>query len=85
MEMMTVLVGIAIGAHFTKVLKDSGKQSFTKEEIIKLHAEAVIKASEELNEQKEKSGQKEKDVEYPKPMSDIPSWLLRNRLLPLHN
>ena len=73
MEMMTVLVGIAIGAHFTKVLKDSGKQSFTKEEIIKLHAEAVIKASEELNEQKEKSGQKEKDVEYPKPMSDIPS------------
>lgn len=70
---MIMLVGIAIGSHFTKVLEDSDKQSFTKEEIIKLHAEAVMKASEELSERKEKREQKEKDKEYPKPMSDIPS------------
>lgn len=82
---MTMLVGIAIGAHFAKVLEASDKQSFTKEEIIQLHTEAVMKASEELSERKKEREQKEKDKEYPKPMSDIPSWLLRNRLLPLHN
>lgn len=73
MEMMIMLVGIAIGAHFTKALEDSGKQSFTKEEIIQLHTKAVIEASEELSARKEKREQKEKDEECPKPMSDIPS------------
>lgn len=67
MEIMFILVGVSIGAHFAKALEDSGKQSFTKEEIIQLHTEAVMKASKELSERKEK------DKEYPKPMSDIPS------------
>lgn len=33
---MFILAGVFIGAHFTKALEDSGKQLFTKEEIIKL-------------------------------------------------
>lgn len=44
-EMIIMLVGLGLGGHFGKALEDSGKENFTKDEILSIHASSIAKFS----------------------------------------
>lgn len=44
-EMIIMLVGLGLGGHFGKALEDSGKENFTKDEILSIHASSIAKIS----------------------------------------
>lgn len=45
-EMIIMLVGLGLGGHFGKALEDSGKENFTKDEILSIHASSIAKFCE---------------------------------------
>lgn len=40
-EMIIMMIGLGLGGHFQKALDESGKETFTKDEIIPIHAKAL--------------------------------------------
>lgn len=40
------MIGMGLGGHFNKALEESGKETFTKEDLIPIHAKAVMEFCE---------------------------------------
>lgn len=41
-----MMIGMGLGGHFNKALEESGKETFTKEDLILIHAKAVMEFCE---------------------------------------
>lgn len=54
-EAIIMMIGMGLGYHFNKALEESGKETFTKEDLIPIHAKAVM----EFFAAKKKEGAKE--------------------------
>lgn len=55
-----VMIGVGLGSHFQKALDESGKETFTKDE---LHAKALTDFCENFSEKKKEEEQKNKEAE----------------------
>ena len=56
-EVIIMMIGMGLGGHFNKALEESGKETFTKEDLIPSHAKAVMEffaAKKKEGEQKAK-------------------------------
>lgn len=51
--MIIMLVGLGLGGHFGKALEDSGKETFTKDEILSIHAVSITKFCEDLKKKQQ--------------------------------
>lgn len=49
------------GGHFNKALEESGKETFTKEDLIPIHAKAVMEFCESFAAKKKEGEQKAKE------------------------
>lgn len=47
-----MMIGLGLGGHFQKALDESGKETFTKDEIIPIHAKALTDFCENFSEKK---------------------------------
>lgn len=73
-EMIVMMLGLSLGGRLVNLLEKEGKVSFTKDEIIALHAKAVAECSEEFASKRKDIEQSEAEEELPlKPLSNIPS------------
>lgn len=41
-EMIIMMIGLGLGSHFRDALEKSGKETFTKEDLIPIHANAIV-------------------------------------------
>lgn len=62
-EMIIMMIGLGLGGHFQKALDESGKETFTKDDIIPIHAKALTDFCESFSEKKKEEEQKNKEVE----------------------
>lgn len=62
-EMIIMMIGIGLGGHFQKALDESGKETFTKDEIIPIHTKALTDFCENFSEKKKEEEQKNKEAE----------------------
>ena len=62
-EMIIMMIGLGLGGHFQKALDESGKETFTKDEIIPIHAKALTDFCESFSKKKKEEEQKNKEVE----------------------
>lgn len=60
-EVIIMMIGIGLGGHFNKALEESGKETFTKEDLIPIHAKAVMEFCEILAAEKKEGEQKAKE------------------------
>ena len=51
-EMIIMMIGLGLGGHFQKALDESGKETFTKDEIIPIHAKALTDFCESFSKKK---------------------------------
>lgn len=49
-EMIIMMIGLELGGHFQKALDESGKETFTKDDIIPIHAKALTDFCENFSE-----------------------------------
>lgn len=59
-EMIIMVIGLGLGSHFQKALDESGKETFTKDDI---HAKAFTDFCESFSKKKKEEEQKNKEVE----------------------
>lgn len=59
-EMIIMMIGLGLGSHFHKALDESGKETFTKDDI---HAKALTDFCESFSEKKKEEEQKNKEAE----------------------
>ena len=62
-EMIIMVIGLGLGSHFQKALDESGKETFTKDDIIPIHAKALTDFCESFSKKKKEEEQKNKEVE----------------------
>lgn len=62
-EMIIIMIGLGLGGHFQKALDESGKETFTKDDIIPIHAKALTDFCESFSKKKKEEEQKNKEVE----------------------
>lgn len=62
-EMIIMMIGLGLGGHFQKALDESGKETFTKDDIIPIHAKALTDFCENFSEKKKEEEQKNKEAE----------------------
>lgn len=62
-EMIIMMIGLGLGGHFQKALDESGKETFTKNDIIPIHAKALTDFCESFSKKKKEEEQKNKEVE----------------------
>lgn len=62
-EMIIMMIGFGLGGHFQKALDESGKETFTKDDIILIHTKAVTDFCENFSEKKKEEKQKNKEAE----------------------
>lgn len=62
-EMIIMMIGLGLGGHFQKALDESGKETFTKDDIIPIHAKALTDFCESFSKKKKEEEQKNKEVE----------------------
>ena len=53
-EMIIMMIGL--GGHFQKALDESGKETFTKDDIIPIHAKALTDFCESFSKKEERRG-----------------------------
>lgn len=51
-EMIIMMIGIGLGGHFQKALDESGKETFTKDDIIPIHTKALMDFCENFSKKK---------------------------------
>ena len=51
-EMIIMMIGLGLGGHFQKALDESGKETFTKDEIIPIHTKALMDFYEDFSKKK---------------------------------
>lgn len=61
-EMIVMMIGLGLGGHFQKALNESGKETFTKDDIIPIHTKALMDFCEDFSKKKEEK-QKNKEAE----------------------
>lgn len=72
--MIVMMLGLSLGGRLVNLLEKEGKASFTKDEIIAIHAKAVAECSKEFARKREDIEQSEAEEALPlKPLSNIPS------------
>lgn len=54
-EMIIMVIGLGLGSHFQKALDESGKETFTKDDIIPIHAKAFTDFCESFSKKKQNS------------------------------
>ena len=62
-EIIIMMIGLGLGGHFQKALDESGKETFTKDDIIPIHAKALTDFCESFSKKKKEEEQKNKEVE----------------------
>lgn len=62
-EMIIMMIGLGLGGHFQKALDESGKETFTKDDIIPIHAKALMDFCEDFFKKKKEEKQKNKEAE----------------------
>lgn len=62
-EMLIMMIGLGLGDHFQKALDESGKETFIKNDIIRIHTKALMDFCENFSEKKKEEEQKNKEVE----------------------
>lgn len=62
-EMIIMMIGLGLGSHLQKALDESGKETFTKDDIIPIHAKALTDFCESFSKKKKEEEQKNKEVE----------------------
>lgn len=62
-EMIIMMIGLGLGSHLQKALDESGKETFTKDDIISIHAKALTDFCESFSKKKKEEEQKNKEVE----------------------
>lgn len=62
-EMIIMMIGLGLGGHFQKALDESGKETFTKDDIIPIHTKALMDFCENFSEKKKEEKQKNKEAE----------------------
>lgn len=62
-EMIIMMIGVGLGGHFQKALDESGKETFTKDDIIPIHTKALIDFCEDFSKKKKEEKQKNKEAE----------------------
>ena len=65
-EMIIMLIGLGLGGHFQKALDESGKETFTKEDLIPIHANAIASFCADFQDKKKEKEQKSKEAELSK-------------------
>ena len=50
--MIIMMIGLGLGDHFQKALDESGKETFTKDDIIPIHAKALTDFCESFSKKK---------------------------------
>lgn len=65
-EMIIMMIGLGLGGHFQNALDESGKETFTKEDLIPLHAKALADFCASFSEKKKEEEQKNKEAELAK-------------------
>lgn len=61
--MIIMMIGLGMGGHSQKALDESGKETFTREELIPIHAKALADFCASFSESKKKEEQKKKEEE----------------------
>lgn len=62
-EMIIMMIGLGLGSHFHKALDEFGKETFTKDDIIPIHAKALTDFCESFSKKKKEEEQKNKEAE----------------------
>lgn len=62
-EMIIMMIGLGLGDHFQKALDGSGKETFTKDDIIPIHIKALMDFCEDFSKKKKEEKQKNKEAE----------------------
>lgn len=62
-EMIIMMIGLGLGGHLQKALDESGKETFTKDDIIPIHTKALTDFCENFSEKKKEKEQKNKEAE----------------------
>lgn len=62
-ETIIMMIGLGLGDHFQKALDESGKETFTKNDITSIHAKALTDFCENFSEKKKEEEQKNKEAE----------------------
>lgn len=62
-EMIIMMIGLGLGGHFQKTLDESGKETFTKDDIILIHTKALTDFCENFSKKKKEEKQKNKETE----------------------
>lgn len=62
-EMIIMMIGLGLGSYFHKALDESGKETFTKDDIIPIHAKALTDFCENFSKKKKEEEQKNKEAE----------------------
>ena len=62
-EMIIMMIGLGLGGHFQKALDESGKETFTKDDIILIHTKALMDFCEDFSKKKKEEKQKNKEAE----------------------
>lgn len=65
-EVIIMMIGMGLGGHFNKALEESGKETFTKEDLIPIHAKAVMEFCADFQDKKKEEEQKSKEAELSK-------------------
>lgn len=65
-EMIIMMIGIGLGSHFQNALDESGKETFTREDLIPLHAKALADFCASFSERRKEEEQKNKEAELAK-------------------
>lgn len=61
--MIIMIIGLGLGGHFQKALDESGKKTFTKNDIIPIHTKALMDFCGNFSEKKKEEEQKNKEAE----------------------
>lgn len=65
-EMIIMMIGLGLGGHFRDALEKSGKETFTKEDLIPIHAYAIASFCADFRDKKKEEEQKSKEAELSK-------------------
>lgn len=54
---MIIMIGLGLGSHFRDALEKSGKETFTKEDLIPIHANAIASFCADFRDKKSKEAE----------------------------
>lgn len=58
-EMIIMMIGLGLGGHFQKALDESGKETFTKDDLIPIHTKVLADFCASFSEKKKENKEAE--------------------------